>query len=303
MRLNLIALAFGLLAISGCDADLRTNSFASQPFDVVTEPTSDSAENSENPESIDTALNADDVVNERDDLQDSVIVPTEPPFWGTVYLSADLITADDPTAYVGLIANGQGSRKMYDRRVSDWTTVNAYLFNATYTEGFLVEVQVNAEFGSVAAAQVQAEKYAKVVGQLPTGLRSNLQTMWIHAGHGSFGGGNQNILIHVDRAAEHEAEGTLEEALIHEGSHTSLDPVYRDAETWLAAQVSDVNFISKYAADNSTREDIAESYLTYFAIRFKADRISSEVKATIDKTIPNRILFFDALALDMYPVQ
>jgi hypothetical protein len=68
------------------------------------------------------------------------------------------------------------------------------------------------------------------------------------------------------------------------------------------AQKSDNQFISTYAKDNPTREDIAESYLPYFAVRYRSDRISKSLVRKITQSIPNRIKYFDSLSLDMYPV-
>ena len=71
---------------------------------------------------------------------------------------------------------------------------------------------------------------------------------------------------------------------------------------WIAAQKADGEFISNYAKDSPNREDLAESYLPYFAVRYRPDRISKSLAKKIKQTIPNRIKYFDSLALDMYPV-
>ena len=51
------------------------------------------------------------------------------------------------------------------------------------------------------------------------------------------------------------------------------------------------------------REDIAESYLLYFAVRYRSDRISSELKDTIESAIPNRLNYFDQQNFNMYPIE
>ena len=63
---------------------------------------------------------------------------------------------------------------MFDRRVNGWITVDAYLFNASFDDGLAAEIQVNPEFGGSNAALAEAEKYAEVIGRLPTVLRK----MW-----------------------------------------------------------------------------------------------------------------------------
>lgn len=225
-----------------------------------------------------------------------------PPFSGTIFLDPDIITSADPTTFVSLSYAGQGVRTMYDRRVEAFISLNAYLFNATFSDGLTSEVQVNPEFGTSAAAQAEAQKYAVVIGRLPKGLRVDVATVWIHKGVNPFGGGNNNLLIHTGQGLLYEADGILEETFVHEASHTSLDGPHAAATAWLSAQAADGEFISTYARDNPTREDVAESFLTYLAIRFRAGRISPSLANTIEQTIPNRIAYFDAANIDMSPI-
>jgi len=226
-----------------------------------------------------------------------------PPFWGTIFIDPDIITSSDPTTFQSVSYAGQGSRTMFDRRVANWITVNAYLFSASFDDGLNAEIQVNPEFGSSDAALTEAQKYAQVIGQLPTALRTDVQTVWIHKGTEPFGGGNNNLLIHIGQADLYAADGILEETFMHEASHTSLDSYHASASGWLAAQTKDNEFISTYARDNPNREDIAESFLTYFAIRYRSDRISQELYDTIVQTIPNRIAYFDNQEFNMYPIE
>ena len=230
--------------------------------------------------------------------------PRTPPLSGTGFLDADLITASDPTVFQTLTAKGQAERTMFDRRPAAFIKLNAFLFEAKYGDGLTVEIQVNPEFGSSAAAQLQAEKYAPVIGRLPKGLRLSVETVWIHKGIYDFGGGNKNLLIHTERGDEYIASGFLEEIFLHEGVHTSLDDPYATSTGWLAAQKNDQsNFISTYARDNSTREDLAESFVAWFAARHRSSRITSDNASTITQTIPNRLAYFDSLKIDLAPLK
>ena len=66
---------------------------------------------------------------------------------------------------------------------------------------------------------------------------------------------------------------------------------------------ADPTFISTYARDFPSREDIAESFLPYLAIRYRADRISQSLANTILLTIPNRIAYFDDQSFAIYPIE
>jgi hypothetical protein len=58
----------------------------------------------------------------------------QPPYSGTVFLDSGILTADDPSTLVQVIATGVGSRQMFDRRANDgagvFIAVDALLFNA-----------------------------------------------------------------------------------------------------------------------------------------------------------------------------
>ena len=221
----------------------------------------------------------------------------EPPFAGTVWIDPDIITPSDPTAFQDVTAAGRGERSMYDRRVDGWITVNAYLFDARFDDGLAAEIQVNPEFGSVSAAMEEANEYGRAIGQLPNVLRTNVETVWIHKGDYQCGGGSKSILIHVGKMSG-TRKAYLEELLVHESAHTSLDPDWMgivDAVDWRAAQMADGNFISDYARDQPEREDIAESFLPYLAVRYRTARISPSYEQTVLETMPNRIAYFDRL--------
>ena len=160
-------------------------------------------------------------------------------------------------------------RIMYDRRIPGWTRQQAFLFHAAYDDGLSLEVQVNPEFE--ATSHEEALKYARIIGQLPTSLRKDVDTVWIHRGVMPFGGGNRNLLIHTGQAAEYVSSGILEETLIHEASHTSLDEAHAQSQEWIQAQQEDDTYISHYAMDYPMREDVAESFLFFLAVEHLDD--------------------------------
>ena len=133
--------------------------------------------------------------------------------------------------------------------------------------------------------------------------REDVETVWIHKGTEPFGGGNNNLLIHIGQADRYLQDGILEETFVHEAAHTSLDATHASAPGWLAAQSADPTFISTYARDFPGREDIAESFLPYLAIRYRLERISPSLANTIVQTMPNRIAYFDNQSFDMHPIE
>ncbi|MCS5647540.1 MAG: hypothetical protein NZ838_15600, partial [Candidatus Marinimicrobia bacterium] len=111
----------------------------------------------------------------------------DPPYGGTIFVDPDIMTEEDVTTFIDAPYAGQGMRTMFDRRVNGWITVNAYLFNATFDDSLTSEIQVNPEFGSSDTAFVYAERYGIEIGRLPTVLRDDVETVWIHQGTQPFG--------------------------------------------------------------------------------------------------------------------
>ncbi|MBV6397037.1 MAG: hypothetical protein HFACDABA_02641 [Anaerolineales bacterium] len=223
-----------------------------------------------------------------------------PPYSGTAFLDPDIVTASDPSIFINSVYAGRGYRYVYDRRVDTTIRVYAFLFKLTYSDGSTIEAQVNPEFGSVSAASVEAQTYGWLIGQLPAVLRKNIKMLWIHKGDEDFGGAVNAILIHTDRGVNYA--DYIEEILIHESAHTSLDADHAADPTWLLAQSLDGGFISDYASNYPDREDVAESFLTFLAVRYKLDRISGADATTIQQTIPWRLEYFDNQHFDMTPV-
>ncbi len=224
-----------------------------------------------------------------------------PPYSGTIFIDPDIITSSDSSAIQSTVYAGRGQRTVYDRRVNNWINVNAYLFDVAWNDGVFSEAVVNPEFGTIEAAKVEAEKYARIIGQLPFCLRLDVDQIWIHQGAQPFGGGNRSILIHTGQSAAYEASGIIEETLVHEAAHTSLDFAHAASAGWLAAQNKDANFISTYARDNPTREDIAESFLPWLMVKHRASKISTADFNKITQAIPNRLAYFDSQSFNLYP--
>jgi len=285
------------------DDEAEPDDEAEAGADEPENPTSDSEETLASDDEADQGSDAEPETETKNDPPEQVVVsaPDSPPYDGTIFIASEVVNASDPSAFESITALGTGGRTMYDRR-SGWITTTPTLFLASYDDGLTIEIQVNPEFTETEAAE-EAERYARLFGQLPTLLRKDVDTSWIHKGVQPWGGGNRNLLVHTGQAELYFADGIAEETLIHEAAHTSLDADWAAAAGWQSAQTADPTFISTYARDNPDREDIAESFLPYVALRYRRDRISDELAAMFEATMPNRIQFFDSVVQDMYPFE
>jgi len=228
-----------------------------------------------------------------------------PPFFpGTVWVTPNVITADDPTSFLELKFNGKGVRTVYDRRIG-WDTKEVFLYSAIYSDRSPVEFQINTELPNIAENLKLYTDIGLAIGRLPLGLHTNLQTVWIHDGDYAAGGGNNNVLLHKDYALRVIKNGFLEEVLLHEASHTSLDWAWKgliSEQSWNSAQNLDLGYISQYAQEYPDREDVAELFPIYYVIRNKPTIFSSELAVEIERSQKNRFAVYDSLSVDLTPV-
>lgn len=222
---------------------------------------------------------------------------------GTVFISPDVLTPASPSDFVSVTYEGLSNKRTFDRRVNAWINRESHVFEARFECGReRVSVVVNSEL-SREESEIQAIRFARIVGQLPFGSRQAIREIWIHPGDEAAGGGNNSILIHTAYADKNQP--FLEEVFLHESAHTSLDWTFAGAvhrEKWNAAANADRRFISQYAADNPDREDVAESYGAFIlhemaktnpALQREAERIGA--------AIPNRLNYFQSLGPEFGP--
>ena len=227
-------------------------------------------------------------------------------FSNDLWTDCDLLTKKDPTTFKNINFVKEKKIKWWDRRASKPNkkiSFKAFIFKATFEKGHEIQIRVNAEFENKDKAEKQALKYAKMVGQLPYFLRTkNLKTITIHNGNKNARGGNNDITVYAKYRSEHAC---LEELMIHEGGHASLDWKFGGsvkASKWNKAVKADNKFISAYAEKNPKREDLAETINWWIAVRCKKDRISETNYNKILKGIPNRIKYLDKQKYDTYPL-
>lgn len=227
-----------------------------------------------------------------------------PPFEGAGDVGPDVVAVSDSSTLVDLTPLGQAMRLMHDDRLQDTATVNAHLFEALFADGFTTQVQVNPEMDST-TAHAEAQQYAHILGQMPSVLRSAVDTVWVQGGEGDWWAiwWAGTLLLHLDFGDELLGVGLAEEIMLHEMSHMGLEEQHDTTAAWLAAQEADQRFITDYAAEFPASEDMAESFVAWVAVRFRADRLDPGVLSTIEATIPNRLAYFDGLGLDLEPIR
>ena len=223
-----------------------------------------------------------------------------PPYSGTIFVTGDIITEDDPSTFEALEFIGQELRWHYDRRDDQYIDREMFIFNATYTDFPLISLEVDASDFNEEQAYKEAQKYSYLFGQLPAVLKKDVTTFVINSDDDSWASGGGYIYIYTGMSSIYENEivgSILEETLIHEAAHVSLDTEIYQMTAWKQAVLNDDQFISTYAQDYEG-ENISELMPLYIAIKYFPERISREIYNNVLSTSFHRIKFLDSLPLD-----
>lgn len=199
----------------------------------------------------------------------------------------DFIQPDDPGACWSIAENGGGRTEMYDPR-RDTLFVNAALhFDATYPNQ---QIRINVH-PDVEDPQQRAMQTAASVSRLPIQMRIELKHVNILDGDGSAWAEDLGRFFTLydglmeRRLAEHD----LDETVFHETAHVALDRLLSNDLDWRANQLADNEFITRYAAENPNKEDIAESALFAWTINHHPGRLPADVEAAVRDIMPNRL--------------
>jgi hypothetical protein len=223
------------------------------------------------------------------------------PYYQAISFSKNIVTEEDPSTFQDLVYQGANPSLLRDSRSSiSSTSVSAFLFIAAY-ENKNINIIVNPEFGNQKSAEQAATFYANVIGRLPLFLHDGIDEVYVNRGFEPLLGKDNALVIYSQLADSLNTDGILEEVLIRESVHASLDAEISESSEWHSAKIDDGKAISQLAADRSN-EDVAESVLAYLGTRYRANRIPASVEQTIMNTIPNRIDYFDFRGFVMYPI-
>ena len=247
----------------------------------------------------------------------------EPPFNrdGLTWLWPGLITADDPSSLESITPGGRAKRLFWESW--RWRIVNVHLFEVRYP-GVTVEFHVHPEMTGRKRREAEVERFALALGRLPAVLIRRVRAVSLDVGYSfASANGTEMVLHSTERMTERlvnfycvsrpgsmgcdsedpvsfpgGATGILEETYIHEAGHL-FDDEYGLTSCWLNAQKSDGEFISLYARSQPGTEwdpggeDLADSLLAYYALRYRPGRLDPAHRRAIRETIPARIACFD----------
>lgn len=213
------------------------------------------------------------------------------PFSSTSDTVFDIIKVTDPSTFVCLSYQGRTTRQMWDKRLDNEFDLNVFLFQAHFSDSPPFDIILNPEFATREAAEQEARRYTHALGQLPLVFRHGIRQFGIHGGEPTYSAGAGKIFVYADMTSRRIGQNHLEESLMHEAAHVSLDPQYARSPEWQAAQASDGAFLTGYGERHPEGEDLAETALFAYALFSHPGRIPPVDSQDILRTVPARLAF------------
>ena len=218
-----------------------------------------------------------------------------PIFDSTADTVFDIIQTSDPSTFRCLSYEGRTIRQMWDKRLDNEFDLNVFLFHAYFTDSPPIDIIVNPEFETVESAEAEARRYTTGLGQLPLIFRQGIRQFGIHGGKPTYSAGPGKVFVYADRTTRRIQQNHLEESLLHESVHASLDATYARSPEWQAAQAQDGAFAIRYGMDHPQREDLAETALFAYGFLRYPDRIPPVDSQDIRQAIPARLALLETI--------
>lgn len=221
------------------------------------------------------------------------------PLFPNSVVSNDLefIETKDQSTFTCLSYRGAEKAEMPDKRNNGLFVINSHIFTSYYTDGTAIELWAHPDFGSPSSAQNFVAPVAQAIGKLPIIMRMQLDHVVIHQGdETAFAEADGRFfVVYSDNIKSRIKSNDLEETIFHESVHATIDAHYSDSQTWQLAQQNDGAFITHYAANFPTKEDLAESALFAWAVLMHPGRLPHKIETQVKKLMPHRLDFFEEL--------
>ncbi|MDA9339621.1 hypothetical protein N9Q68_01475, partial [Polaribacter sp.] len=166
-------------------------------------------------------------------------IPSIAPLFTNSIVSTDIgfIKTSDPDAFISLVYIGKEDKEMPDSRTEELFDTNSYVFEASFSNGTIVEIWAHSSFGNQSAAQVYADKLSGRLGKLPEFMRDVLSHAVVHNGDaGAFSDAEGHFMVlYSDNMDTRIINNDLEETVFHEAVHATLDEIHVSSSAWTNA--------------------------------------------------------------------
>ncbi len=210
----------------------------------------------------------------------------------------DFLRQTDPSAFYCLDYDGPATREMvYQGEVIFPDGVET--FYARFSDQSMVEIWVHPAVGDESVARQKAMDLTLPLGTLPSWMRMPGLVVKINPGDRSAFAETLGrfFVVSSDNIEARLNTHDLQETVFHEMIHVALDTDHAKAHEWKAAQAADGAFVTDYALNNPTTEDLAETALFAYAYFNHPERLPVSVKNKLRDRFANRLAYLKPLLL------
>lgn len=207
----------------------------------------------------------------------------------------DYIKSTDPDTFLSISYLGRFAREIPG--VAPLVDSNAYVFEATFTGGKTIGIWCRSNFQTLERATEYANKLTDKLGKLPVFMRNQLDHVGVVYGPGGASAepAGKFFTIFSERIDLRIRGNQLEETVFHETAHVVFEIDYSTSQEWRNAQQADGVFVTDYAERIPNQEDIPETSIFVYTMKYYPGRLSKDIENWVTNNIPNRYRFLDEL--------
>lgn len=209
----------------------------------------------------------------------------------------DFIKDGDSDAFESFIYLKQERKEMPGANTNELFDEKAYIFKASFSNQKELEIWCHSSFISKDKAEEYVAKLCPRLGKLPEIQRDMLNHVVIHTGNRTAFAETEGrfFVLYSENMDTRIRNNDLEETVFHESVHASLQDIYENTSEWKTAQEKDKNYITSYAMEKPSLEDMPESALFCYTLIKYPGRLSTEIENWVKEYIPNRLEFFKTI--------
>lgn len=200
---------------------------------------------------------------------------------------------------------GQFRAEMPDKRYEALLSDNVDVLQIAFNDGTSLALWVHPDFGGWKKVEDTLASIEGALAKLPRFMRARLDHVVLHKGDETAFAEDAGrfFVLYSENIKERISTHDLEETVFHEAVHASMDIPLASSPQWQDAQKADGTYVTDYAKEYPTREDLAETALFAWTLLKHPGRLPKHVESGLRRLIPNRLKLLNTVFADYHRLQ
>lgn len=108
-----------------------------------------------------------------------------------------------------------------------------------------------------------------------------------------------SFILYSENIEQLVREYDIDETVFHEAVLATLEADYAERTDWIVAQQSDGAYVTRYAADFSKKEELAESALFTYTLLYHPRSLPGATEQAVKTVMSNRLAYLSAFFKDL----